>query len=134
MTTPQTVIVKAGTPAGTWTIQLPLMESEQFDTTSDDQGKGIKATEICVYRRWRDLPAVFQLGGLEIHQNGSVGSCRLGRTTDLEEFSSRCPQTFVQVVKAGEKLVERIRHEADRAVEEIRDTFAVPTPNDVGCE
>jgi hypothetical protein len=76
MTTPQTVTIRANTPAGTWTIALPLTESEQFDTTTKGQGgtKAMRATHICVYRRWRDSPAQFMVQGVEIHQNGSLGS------------------------------------------------------------
>jgi hypothetical protein len=47
----------------------------------------------------------------------------LGRTTNLEEFSSRRPRTDVQLVKADDALLERIRCEADRAVEELRGAF-----------
>jgi hypothetical protein len=121
MTTPQTVIVRANTPAGTWTIELPLTESEQFDTATNE--KAMRATQISVSRRGRDSPARFWLLGVEIYQNGSLGSRSLGRATNLEEFSSCCPQTFVQVVNAGDELIERIRREADRAVEEIRGAF-----------
>lgn len=124
MTIPQTVTVRAGSPAGTWTIELPLTESEQFDTTTKDQegNKPMRATRITVSRRWRGLPAVLMLQGHEL-QHGSLTSSRLGRLTDLEEFSSLCPVTYVQVVDASEALIEQIRREADRAVEEIRGAF-----------
>ena len=80
----------------------------------------MRATQICVDRRWRDSPAVFMLQGITIQQDGSVTSHNLGGITDVEEFSSRGPQTMYHVLNAADELVEQIRSEADRAAEEIR--------------
>jgi hypothetical protein len=117
VTTPQTVNIRANTPAGTWTIQLPLVESEQFDTTTNDLegGKAMRATQISITRRGRDTPPLLMFLGSDPSRSRT-----LGRKTDVEEFSSRCPETMYHVVNAADELVERIRSEADRAVEEIR--------------
>lgn len=125
MTIPQTVSVQANTPAGTWTIRLPLTESEQFFMSTNECGatRTMRATDVSVYRRWSDSPAVFLFQGPEINRNGSPGSRHLGSISNLEEFSSRCPLTYVEVVKAGEMLIEQIRRQSDRAVEEIRGAF-----------
>ncbi len=55
----------------------------------------MRATQICVDRRWRDSPAVFMLQGITIQQDGSVTSHNLGGITDVEEFSSRAPRRCI---------------------------------------
>jgi hypothetical protein len=123
MTTPE-ARVKASSPAGTWTIELPLTASEQFDTTAND--RAMRATQISVNRNVRDQPAQFMLLGLDIQQDGSPRRRNVGRYSDLEEFSSRCPETYRQVISAALALVGRIQRDADRAEDEIRSALALP--------